>query len=83
MAKITINNQICECEENDYILQIARANGLFIPAICYLSGCSPTLACRLCMVEADGKRVYACNAKAKTAWLSSQIRLKSRLNEKP
>ncbi|MBO7370087.1 MAG: (2Fe-2S)-binding protein, partial [Campylobacter sp.] len=65
MAKITINNQICECEENDYILQIARANGIFIPAICYLSGCSPTLACRLCMVEADGKRVYACNAKAK------------------
>lgn len=65
MAKITINNQICECEENEYILQIARANGIFIPAICYLSGCSPTLACRLCMVEADGKRVYACNAKAK------------------
>ena len=65
MAKITINNQICECEENEYILQIARRNGIFIPAICYLSGCSPTLACRLCMVEADGKRVYSCNAKAK------------------
>ncbi|MCX6061835.1 MAG: NADH-quinone oxidoreductase subunit G, partial [Campylobacterales bacterium] len=37
----------------------------FIPAICYLTRCSPTLACRICLVEADGKQVYACNAKAK------------------
>lgn len=65
MAEILINNKKCECEENEYILQIARREGIFISAICYLSGCSPTLACRLCMVEADGKRVYACNAKAK------------------
>ena len=65
MAKITINSQICEYEENEYILGVARRNGIFIPALCYLSGTSPSLACRLCMVEADGKRVYACNAKAK------------------
>ncbi|CZE46567.1 NADH-quinone oxidoreductase subunit G [Campylobacter geochelonis] len=65
MAKITINGKICECNEGEYILAIARRNGIFIPAICYLSGCSPTLACRLCMVEADDKRVYSCNAKAK------------------
>ncbi len=38
---------------------------LFIPAICYLTRCSPTLACRICLVEADGKQVYACNAKVK------------------
>ena len=42
-----------------------RANDIFIPAICYLTRCSPTLACRICLVEADGKQVYACNAKAK------------------
>ncbi|MBT8348396.1 MAG: NADH-quinone oxidoreductase subunit G, partial [Sulfurovum sp.] len=34
-------------------------------AICYLTRCSPTLACRICLVEADGKQVYACNAKVK------------------
>lgn len=65
MAEITINNQKIIAEEGQYILNTARANGIFIPAICYLSGCSPTLACKLCMVEADGKRVYACNAKVK------------------
>ena len=65
MAQITINGRKIECNEGEYILQIARKNGIYIPAICYLSGCSPTLACRMCMVESDGKIIYSCNAKAK------------------
>lgn len=63
--KISINDQILEADEGESILNIARTNGIYIPALCYLSGCSPTLACRLCMVEANGKVVYSCNAKAK------------------
>ncbi|WP_103583230.1 NADH-quinone oxidoreductase subunit G [Campylobacter concisus] len=63
--KISINDQILEADEGESILNIARANGIYIPALCYLSGCSPTLACRLCMVETNGKVVYSCNAKAK------------------
>ncbi len=62
---ITIDGQACQAKEGEFILNIARANGIFIPAICYLTRCSPTLACRICLVEADGKRVYSCNAKAK------------------
>ncbi|MDR0666541.1 MAG: NADH-quinone oxidoreductase subunit G [Campylobacteraceae bacterium] len=62
---ITINGVKVAAKENETILNIARANGIFIPAICYLSCCSPTLACRLCMADVDGKRVYTCNAKAK------------------
>ncbi len=67
MSEITIkiDGQECRAKEGEYILNIARANGIFIPAICYLTRCSPTLACRICLVEADGKQVYACNAKAK------------------
>ncbi|CAA6813309.1 MAG: NADH-ubiquinone oxidoreductase chain G (EC [uncultured Campylobacterales bacterium] len=67
MAKIniTIDNKAIECNENETILNVARANDVFIPAICYLNDCSPTLACRLCMVQSDGKQVFACNAKAK------------------
>ena len=63
--KVEIDGKICEASEGEFILNIARRNGIFIPALCYLTGCSPTLACRLCLVEADGKRVYSCNAKAK------------------
>jgi len=62
---IRIDGVECRTTEGEYILNAARANGIFIPAICYLTRCSPTLACRICLVEADGKRVYACNAKAK------------------
>ncbi|MFV0481449.1 MAG: NADH-quinone oxidoreductase subunit G [Campylobacteraceae bacterium] len=62
---ITIDGIKCEAVEGEYILNVARRNNIFIPALCYLSGCSPTLACRLCMADVDGKRAYTCNAKAK------------------
>ena len=62
---ITIDGKEVQTEAGEYVLNAARANDIFIPAICYLTRCSPTLACRLCLVEADGKQVYACNAKAK------------------
>ncbi|NEW60078.1 NADH-quinone oxidoreductase subunit G [Sulfurovum sp. bin170] len=62
---IKIDGQEYTTNEGEYILNAARANDIFIPAICYLTRCSPTLACRICLVEADGKQVYACNAKVK------------------
>ncbi|RLA79513.1 MAG: NADH-quinone oxidoreductase subunit G [Epsilonproteobacteria bacterium] len=67
MSKITINidGKEIETQEGEFILNAARANDIFIPAICYLTRCSPTLACRICLVEANGKQVYACNAKSK------------------
>jgi len=67
MSNITINidGVDVQTQEGEFVLNAARANDIFIPAICYLTRCSPTLACRICLVEADGKQVYACNAKAK------------------
>ncbi len=62
---ITIDGKEIQTREGEFILNAARANDIFVPAICYLTRCSPTLACRICLVEADGKQVYACNAKAK------------------
>ncbi len=64
-VNIKIDGKEFAVKEGEYILNAARANDIFIPAICYLTRCSPTLACRLCLVEADGKQVYACNAKVK------------------
>ena len=65
LVTINIDGKEIETEEGTFILNAARANDIFVPAICYLTRCSPTLACRICLVEADGKQVYACNAKAK------------------
>ncbi len=65
MINLTINGKKCTAKEGEFILNVARANDIFVPAICYQTKCTPTLACRLCLVEADGKQVYACNAKSK------------------
>ena len=65
MINMTIDGKACTAKEGEFILNVARANDIFVPAICYQTKCSPTLACRLCLVEADGKQVYACNAKSK------------------
>jgi NADH-quinone oxidoreductase subunit G len=65
MITLTIDGKTVQAREGESILNVARANNVFIPAICYLTRCSPTLACRLCLVEADGKQVYGCNTKIK------------------
>jgi NADH-quinone oxidoreductase subunit G len=65
MITLTIDGKQVEAKEGESILNVARANDVFVPAVCYLTRCSPTLACRLCLVEADGKQVYGCNTKVK------------------
>ena len=40
--------------EDVTILELARANGLFIPTLCHFEGLSAVGACRLCMVEIRG-----------------------------
>ena len=65
LITVKIDGKDCQAKDGEYILNVARANDIFIPAICYLTRCSPTLACRLCLVESGGKQIYACNAKVK------------------
>ena len=65
LITLTIDGKELKAKEGETVLNVARANGIFIPAICYLTRCSPTLACRLCLVESAGKQIYACNAKVK------------------
>ena len=65
MITLTIDGKSVQINEGETILNTARANNIFVPAVCYLTRCTPTLACRLCLVEADGKQVYGCNTKVK------------------
>ena len=65
LITLTIDGKSIQAKDGESILNVARANDIFVPAVCYLTRCSPTLACRLCLVEADGKQVYSCNAKVK------------------
>ncbi len=40
--------------EHETIFEVARENGIAIPALCYLDGLSAVGACRLCLVEVEG-----------------------------
>jgi len=48
------------------ILQAARANGIYIPTMCYLSKVEPIGSCRMCVVEVDGVdgMILSCQEKA-------------------
>lgn len=61
---ITIDGKTCECEKGEYILQIARRNGIEIPTLCHHDGFPGQGACRVCIVEViergRGKIVVSC-----------------------
>ena len=54
MIRITINEGVYEAKEGQTILQVAAANGIGIPTLCYLEGVSDIGSCRLCVVEVEG-----------------------------
>jgi len=57
MVKLKLNGKEVEAEEGKTILEVALANNIEIPTLCYLKILEPYGACRLCIVEVkDGKR---------------------------
>ena len=63
---LTINNSRLNFKPGATILEIASANGIHIPTLCYLKGTTPTGACRICLVELEGAKnlVTACSTPA-------------------
>jgi bidirectional [NiFe] hydrogenase diaphorase subunit len=50
---LTIDRRDVGAAEHETILEVARENGIEIPALCYLDGLSAVGACRLCLVEVE------------------------------
>ena len=61
---IKINGKECECEKGEFLLQIARRNGIEIPTLCHHEALPGQGSCRLCIVEVfergRGKIVVSC-----------------------
>jgi len=53
--KLTIDGREMTAREGQTILQVALANGIDIPHLCYDPRLTPTGACRLCLVEIEGQ----------------------------
>lgn len=54
--KILIDGKEFEANEGESVLNVARKNGIYIPALCYHSDLKPHESCRLCMVEVEGDK---------------------------
>jgi formate dehydrogenase major subunit len=63
---LTLNGKQVGFEPGQTILEVAQNNGVHIPTLCHLKGCTPTGACRICLVEVEGARslVSSCSAPA-------------------
>ena len=68
--KLIINGKECVGQKGQTILQIAEANGIFIPTLCYLAKVKNYGACGVCVVEGEGlpKLMRACSTVAADGW---------------
>lgn len=63
MVNLTIDGKQISVQENTTIMEAADQNGITIPSLCYLKGINEIAACRVCVVELEGKErlITACN----------------------
>lgn len=63
MVNLTIDNRPVSVPEETTIMEAAKGIGIPIPKLCYLKGINEIAACRVCVVEVEGKEhlVTACN----------------------
>jgi iron-only hydrogenase group A len=60
---IQVNNKSIKAEKGETILSALNRNGIIIPTLCRMKEFSPTGACRMCVVEVEGRErlVTACS----------------------
>ncbi len=63
---LTIDGKSCQGSKGDTILNIARANDIYIPTMCYLTKVEPIASCRMCVVDVEGVdgMILSCQEKA-------------------
>ena len=69
--KLIINGKECVGQKGQTILQIAEANGIFIPTLCHLAKVKNYGACGVCVVEGEKlpKLMRACSTVAADGWV--------------
>jgi NADH dehydrogenase/NADH:ubiquinone oxidoreductase subunit G len=60
---IEVNNRKITAEKGETILSALNRNGILIPTLCSMKDFTPTGACRICVVEVEGREslVTACS----------------------
>ncbi len=52
--EILINGKKIKTKKGEYVLDVARREGFYIPSLCHHPALPPDGACRLCLVEVEG-----------------------------
>lgn len=60
IIKVTIDGKECMTEKGNYLVDVARENGIFIPTLCNVPGVKPKGACRVCTVKVNGRLMTSC-----------------------
>lgn len=70
---IEVNNKSIKAEKGETILSALNRNGIMIPTLCRMQEFTPTGACRMCVVEVEGRDrlVTACSAPVEE-WMKIQ-----------
>ncbi len=55
-VKIEVNNKLIKARKGETIMSALESNGIMIPSICAMKDFTPTGACRMCVVEIEGKQ---------------------------
>lgn len=55
LIEIDVNNKKIQAKKGETILETLNRNGIKVPTLCRMEGFSPTGACRMCVVEVEGK----------------------------
>src|ERR1700757_3414194 len=53
LVNLTINGQAIQAEKGTLLIEVARQNGIEIPAFCYYEGLALQAACSMCLVEVE------------------------------
>lgn len=63
VIKFIIDGKECIGQSDQYLLEAAANNGVYIPALCNYPGIKPKGSCRVCTVRINGKLITACTTK--------------------
>ena len=58
--KFTIDGKECKGRPGQTIIEAAKENGVYIPALCNYEGLTPAGSCRVCTVRVGGRFMAAC-----------------------
>ncbi len=60
LIRFELDGKECKAKAGQTIVEAAKANGIYIPVLCYFQGLKPAGICRICTVRVGGRNMAGC-----------------------